>query len=140
MSLFTDLSDPVFDGVGLAGFKSRVNAFLLARSALSLVSLLFYLLLPYMGWWCGVGVFGLIEYSHSLPALRRRLLIIIIITNAHSNFIRIIIRQKGTPWQIQHCTTNCIPINLIFKKNFPTNTQVWNSLSHRNDCRQRGVI
>ena len=24
------LSDPVFDGVGLAGFKSRVNAFLLA--------------------------------------------------------------------------------------------------------------
>ena len=24
-----DLSDPVFDGTGLAGFKSRVNAFLL---------------------------------------------------------------------------------------------------------------
>ena len=26
----SDLADPVFDGVGLAGFKSRANAFLLA--------------------------------------------------------------------------------------------------------------
>ena len=31
--------------------------------------LLFYILLPSMGWLCGVGVFGLIECSHSLPAL-----------------------------------------------------------------------
>ena len=31
--------------------------------------LLFYLFLPAMGWLCGVGVFGLIECSHSLPAL-----------------------------------------------------------------------
>ena len=30
VSLLDDLSDPVFDGVGLAGFKSRANAFLLA--------------------------------------------------------------------------------------------------------------
>ena len=30
VSLFNDLSDPVFDGVGLAGFKSRASAFLLA--------------------------------------------------------------------------------------------------------------
>ena len=30
VSLWNDLSDPVFDGVGLAGFKSRENAFLLA--------------------------------------------------------------------------------------------------------------
>ena len=29
-SLWNDLVDPVFDGVGLAGFKSRSNAFLLA--------------------------------------------------------------------------------------------------------------
>ena len=29
-SLWNDLSDPVFDGVGLAGFKSRANAYLLA--------------------------------------------------------------------------------------------------------------
>ena len=30
LSLWNDLVDPVFDGVGLAGFKSRSNAFLLA--------------------------------------------------------------------------------------------------------------
>ena len=30
VSLFDDLSDPVFHGVGLADFKSRANAFLLA--------------------------------------------------------------------------------------------------------------
>ena len=38
VSLWNDLSDPVFDGVGLAGFKSRANAFLLALSALSFLS------------------------------------------------------------------------------------------------------
>ena len=30
VSLWNDLSDPVLDGVGLVGFKSRTNAFLLA--------------------------------------------------------------------------------------------------------------
>ena len=30
VSLWNDLSDPVFDGVGLAGFKSKATAFLLA--------------------------------------------------------------------------------------------------------------
>ena len=30
VSLWNDISDPVFDGVGLAGFKSRANTFLLA--------------------------------------------------------------------------------------------------------------
>ena len=38
VSLWNDLSDPVFDGVGLAGFKSRANASLLASSALSFLS------------------------------------------------------------------------------------------------------
>ena len=37
--LLNDLSESVFDGVGLAGFKSRANAFLLARSALSFWSI-----------------------------------------------------------------------------------------------------
>ena len=42
--------------------------------------LLFYLLLlPSICWLCGVGVFGLIECSHSLPALHSGLQIIIII-------------------------------------------------------------
>ena len=30
VSLYNDLGDPIFDGVGLAGFKSGANAFLLA--------------------------------------------------------------------------------------------------------------
>ena len=30
VSLWNDLANPVFDGVGLAGFKNRVNASLLA--------------------------------------------------------------------------------------------------------------
>ena len=30
ISLWNDLDDPVSDGVGLAGFKNRANAFLLA--------------------------------------------------------------------------------------------------------------
>ena len=30
VSLWNDLADPVFDGLGLASFKSRANAFLLA--------------------------------------------------------------------------------------------------------------
>ena len=38
VSLWNDLSDPVFHGVGLAGFKSRANAFRLAESALSFLS------------------------------------------------------------------------------------------------------
>ena len=36
VSLRNDLSDPVFDGVALAGFKSRANALLLEGSALFL--------------------------------------------------------------------------------------------------------
>ena len=34
--LWNDLANPVFDGVGLAGFKSRTNAFILVQAALSL--------------------------------------------------------------------------------------------------------
>ena len=79
MSLWNDLSDPVFGDVGLAVFKSRANAFLLARSALSFVSPTVLSFLPSMGWLCGVGVFGLIERSHSIPAFHWELQLIIII-------------------------------------------------------------
>ena len=37
VSLWNDLANPVFDGVELAGFESRANAFLLAYAALSLL-------------------------------------------------------------------------------------------------------
>ena len=37
VSLWNDLANPIFDGVGLVGFKSRANASLLALAALSLL-------------------------------------------------------------------------------------------------------
>ena len=62
-SLWDDLSDPVLDGVGLAGFKRRASVFLLALTALSLLlsSTIhpFLSFLP-MGWYCTAGVFGMI--------------------------------------------------------------------------------
>ena len=56
------------------------------------------------------------------------------------NLNTIVSRPNVTSGQILHCTTNCIPINLMFMENFPLNIQVWKSLSYRNDCRQRIVI
>ena len=44
------------------------------------------------------------------------------------NLHRIVSRPNVTPGQIPHCTTDCIPINLVFQENVPTNTQVRNSL------------
>ena len=35
VSLWNDLTNPIFDGVGLAGFKNRANASLLALAAQS---------------------------------------------------------------------------------------------------------
>ena len=40
VSLWNDLANPVFDGVGLAGFKSRANAFLLVSC--SIPTIVFY--------------------------------------------------------------------------------------------------
>ena len=54
------------------------------------------------------------------------------------NLNRIVSKPNVTPRQIPCCTTDCIPVYLMFQENFPTNTQ--NRLSHRNDCRQRIVI
>ena len=53
-SRWNDLSDPVFDGVGLEGFKSRVNAFRCPNLLfISINYCLFFL--PSMDWLCGVG-------------------------------------------------------------------------------------
>ena len=56
------------------------------------------------------------------------------------NLNSIVRKPNVTLTQFPYCTTDSIPINLMFQENFHTHTQVWNSLSHRNDCRQRGVI
>ena len=52
------------------------------------------------------------------------------------NLHRIVRRPNVTPGQIPLCTTDCIPINLVFQENFPTKTQVRNSLCRRNDRRE----
>ena len=50
VSLWNDLSDPVFDGVGLAGFKSRANALLLAFCLLLFSIFLSFYRLVLWGW------------------------------------------------------------------------------------------
>ena len=81
VSLWNDLATPVFDGVGLAGFKRRVNAFLLTKAALSLLivfnyfshSLLFVYRLALWGWGLrtdNAGDWGLISALHCRPLLR----------------------------------------------------------------------
>ena len=37
------------------------------------------------------------------------------------------------PGQISYCTTDSIPIDLMFQEKFPTHTLVLNRLSHRNE-------
>ena len=54
----------------------------------------------------------------------------------------IVSRPNVTPGQIMHCTTNCIPINLMFMETFLLTHRFGTAcayMSHRNDCRQRGV-
>ena len=55
------------------------------------------------------------------------------------NLNRIASKSNVMPGKILHCTTICIPIDLMLKANIPTNTQVWNSLSHLKYHRQREV-
>ena len=78
-TLWNNFADPVIDGVGLAGFKSRANAFSLALAApllSSIFSVFFSLSLGFI-----VGPLSLDRWGvgHSLPALHCRPLLIIII-------------------------------------------------------------
>ena len=41
-----------------------------------------------------------------------------------------------SPRQHTYCITYCSPINPVFQKHPPANTQVRNSLCHRNGCRE----
>ena len=50
------------------------------------------------------------------------------------NLNRIARKPNVTPRQFPYCTSDSIPIDLMFQENFPTHTRVWNCLSHRNDC------
>ena len=52
---------------------------------------------------------------------------------------RIVSKPNVKPRQILYCTKDCVPIEWCFTKTLIL-TQVWNRVSHRNYCRQRGVI
>ena len=49
------------------------------------------------------------------------------------NLNRIVRKKNVMPRQFSYCTTDSIPIDLMFHENSPTHTQVWNCLSHQND-------
>ena len=59
VSTLNDLADLVLNDVGLAGFKSLANSFLLTEAALSLLSSTIFPLLVFLsiGWYYGAGVF-----------------------------------------------------------------------------------
>ena len=67
VSLWNDLNVPVFDGVGLAGFKSRPNAFLLVLICYLFLSSTISVYLPSTGWL--LMTHSLTDCSHRLPAL-----------------------------------------------------------------------
>ena len=84
-SKLSDLAHPVFDCVGLGGFKSRrTNAFSLAYAAVSfLVFYCLHFLFLSIGLYYGAGVFGLIRcqsLSLSRPHIAENFTIITIIT------------------------------------------------------------
>ena len=49
------------------------------------------------------------------------------------NLNRIVRKPNVTPRQFLYCTTDSIPIDLMFQENFPTHTQVWDCQSHQSD-------
>ena len=71
VSLWNDHTDHVFDVVGRAGLKRKVNAFCWPKLFYpflnsSIIPHLFFLLI---GWYCGRGVFGLIGCRSLSPCL-----------------------------------------------------------------------
>ena len=62
VSVWNDLADPVFDSVGLAGFKKMANIFLLSKLHYLFLSSTIFPLIFFLsiGWYCGAVVLGLI--------------------------------------------------------------------------------
>ena len=74
VSLWNDLCDPAFDGVEQADFKNRANAFLAVGLICSFILSPNICHFSSLHWLVVLGlVFGLIEYSHSLPTWHCRL-------------------------------------------------------------------
>ena len=115
VSLWNNLACSVFDGVGLASFKSRANASLLSLAALSLLqssSLFPFLFFLSIGWYCGAGVFGLIGCISLSPSLA-----LLTFFNNNNYYYYIFITYK-----IQYsCAVNdllklCIPVGIVRSK------------------------
>ena len=84
MSPWNALPDPIFDGVGLAGFKSRANALYWTKLIYTYYSLLLFL--NFSSFCLLVGIVGLwssdwLGVYHSLSAFTADLFLIIIIKN-----------------------------------------------------------
>ena len=60
--MWNDLADHVFDGVGLAGFKSRAYVFYWHKLLYAFLTSTIFIFIFFMsiGWYCGAGVLGLI--------------------------------------------------------------------------------
>ena len=56
VSLWNDLGDPILDGVGLAGFKSRANAFILVQLIALFLSPPVFPFSSFILWVCIVGL------------------------------------------------------------------------------------
>ena len=81
-SLWNDLSDSVFHGVGLTGFKSRANTLLLAWSAFSFLSptiLYFSSFNRLVVWGWGLRTDSVLTFSRPCTADSNLIIIIIII-------------------------------------------------------------
>ena len=84
MSLWKDLGDPVFDGVGLVDFKSGANAFLLAKSALFASYYFLFFFIPWVVWGWGLWIDSVLTLSRPCTADSILIIIIIIFNDCHS--------------------------------------------------------
>ena len=101
MSLWNDLADPVLDGVGLADFQSRANAFLLPFLLYPFVFYYFsFSILSVKGWYGGAGVFGLIGSRSLSPSLALSTSLLIIIIN------KIKMPSRAATFTLKLSTTN----------------------------------
>ena len=72
MSLWNDLGDPVFDGVGLAGFKSRANMFFCWPDLLFLLVSYYFIFSSFHGlvvWGWGLLIVRVFSLSPDLALL-----------------------------------------------------------------------
>ena len=112
VSMWNDLADTVLDGVGMTGFKSWANIFLLALAAVPLFVFDYFHFLFFLSidWYSGPGFFRLIWWRSLLPALHCRplliIIIIIIIITTNCVFLTIVLFNLTYDKNITGCSTS----------------------------------